>query len=161
MEAVAIGEFPFSGECREAVEAYHRWKNRLLDLAVENPAEALFVVVTGAAWIFYQAEKDVNEEVRAYGDALHYISTCMSVGYARIYPLTQTGKLVATIVMTIGPSLTSWMLEGRLVRRTAERETSPEAREEAARARRRELEPVLARLDAILQELKAARAAQA
>ena len=45
-------------------------------------------------------------------DALHYISTCLSVGYARIFPVTQVGKLVATIVMAIGPSLSGWVIRG-------------------------------------------------
>jgi len=141
-----IGDFPFTRECRAAWEAFHRSKNRVLDLAVANPTESLFVVLTGSAWVFYLAEKDVNDDVRTYGDALHYISTCLSVGYARIYPVTQPGKLLATIVMAIGPSLSSWILEGRLVQRAAREEARPP-----------EGDAVLQRLDAILAELRAAR----
>ena len=144
-----IGDFPFAGESRAAVEAFQNWKNRLLDFAVDNPAEALLTLVCGSAWVFYLAERAENEGVNTYEDALYYISTCLCVGYANIFPKTQLGKLVAAIVMIIGPSLSGWVLEGRLVRRTGERAeeltTGPE------------FGPVVERLDAILEELKARR----
>ena len=142
-----IGAFPLQGECVAAWEAFHGWKNKLLDLAADHPAEALFTVVAGGAMVFYLAERDVNDDVATYGDALHYISTCLSVGYARIFPMTQIGKLVATIVMAIGPGLTAWVIEGRLTRRNAlaEANTPPQP------------DPIVERLDAILQELKAQR----
>ena len=141
-----IGAFPLQGECVAAWEAFHGWKNKLLDLAADHPAEALFTVVAGGAMVFYLAERDVNDDVATYGDALHYISTCLSVGYARIFPMTQTGKLVATIVMTIGPALSSWLIEGRVVGRQAATPAAPSGPD---------LAPVLERLDAILHELKA------
>lgn len=142
---------PFADETRAALDAFQSWKNRLLEYAADNPAEALFWTLTGGAFVFYLAEKDVNEDVRGYNDALHYISTCLSVGYARIYPVTQIGKLVASIVMAIGPSLSGWVIEGSLVRRQSEAaaETPPG----------RDLAPMLERLDAILEELKAQRSA--
>jgi hypothetical protein len=143
---------PFAGETQAAVEAFQGWKTRLLDYAADNPAEALFWTLTGGAFVFYLAEKEANPDVRGYNDALHYISTCLSVGYARIFPVTPTGKLVASIVMAIGPSLSGWVIEGRLVRRNTE------AGEEAASAR--DLTPMLERLDAILEELKTQRAAR-
>jgi hypothetical protein len=146
-ELIPMERYPFEGETRAAVDAFHVWKDRVLDLAVDHPAESLFVVLSSGALIFYLAEKPVNEDVRTYNDALHYISTCLSVGYARIYPQTQIGKLVATVVMAIGPSLTSWVIEGRLVGRTTPAPPGPD------------LTPVLQRLDAILEELKAQRAA--
>lgn len=146
-----ISDHPFQEEADAALRAFDAWKNKLLDYAADNPAEALFWVLTGGAFVFYLAEKGENEEVATYNDALHYISTCLSVGYARIFPVTQLGKLVATIVMAIGPSLSGWIIEGRLVRRTAESGETP-----AAPAR--DLAPVLERLDAILEELKAQRA---
>lgn len=148
-EANEIGAFPLQGECVAAWEAFHGWKNKLLDLAADHPAEALFTVVAGGAMVFYLAEREVNDDVATYGDALHYISTCLSVGYARIFPMTQTGKLVATIVMTIGPALSSWLIEGRVVgRQSAAAPSTPTATGP-------DLAPVLERLDAILHELKA------
>ena len=153
MREPQIGDFPFAGECQAAVDAFQTWKDRLLDFAVDNPSEALFTVVTGAALVFYLAEKPVNERVNTYDDALYYISTCLSVGYANIFPLTQLGKLVAAIVMVIGPSLSSWMLEGRLVRRTAEAGTAADGGAPAGP----DFGPVMEKLDEILREMRAQR----
>ncbi len=150
-----IGDFPFTGECEAVVRAYHTWKNRLLDAAVDNPTESLFLVMTSSAWVFYQAEKDVNPEVKTYGDAIHYISTCLSVGYARIFPVTQTGKLVATVVMAIGPALTSWMLEGRLVQRQAQAAAEAGAIPPSPAPAPPDFTPVVAKLDEILREMRA------
>lgn len=147
----AIDEFPFAGEAQAALAALEEWKNRLLDAAVARPTEALVTVLTSGALIFYLAERDVNEDVRTYGDALHYISTCFSVGYARIYPVTQIGKLVASVVMVIGPAITSWILEGRLVAREAAKGAAAGPRPAAPAP---DLRPVVERLDAILAELK-------
>ncbi len=72
-------------------------------------------------------------------DALYYISTCLSVGYADIFAQTQSGKLIATLTMTIGPALTSNALD-------------PPGRAAPASARGQEL--MLERLDAILEELR-------
>ena len=145
-------DHPFREESQAVREAFLGWKARLLDYATDNPADALFWMVTGGAFAFYLAEKEVNQDVRSYNDALHYISTCLCVGYARIQPVTQTGKLVASIVMALGPSLSAWVIEGHLVRRNAA------VGEEAASAR--DLTPMLERLDAILEELKAQRVAR-
>jgi voltage-gated potassium channel len=155
-----IGDFPFAGESRQAWEAFRRWKARLLDFAADNPTEALFVVVTGGALAFYLAEKDHNEKVGSYSDALHYASTCLSVGYANLFPVTELGKLVATIIMTIGPSLAAWVIEGRVVarERSAAQALSGSPPLPAAPAGP-DFAPLLGRLDAILEEMRAARTA--
>lgn len=146
-----LEDFPFRDESCAAVEALQRWKNALLDHAVDNPLEAMLMVWTGAAMVFYLAEKEANEEVRSYGDALHYVATCFNVGYANIYPVTQVGRMVAALVMVMGPALVAWQLEGRLVRRERE------ATEAAAAPAGPDFTPVVAKLDAILEELKAQR----
>jgi hypothetical protein len=148
---VPIGAFPFAGESRAAWEALQRWKNRLLDAAAANPAEAVLTLTTGGALVLYLAEREVNENVRTYVDALHYVATCLTVGYASYFPQTQMGKLVAAIVMMYGPSITNWVAEGHLTRRAAEREPS------AALPPQPDSAPVLERLDAILAELRRAR----
>jgi voltage-gated potassium channel len=155
-----IGDFPFTGECQAALDALECWKNKLLDAAVDRPAETLLVVLTGAAMVFYLAEREVNDRVESYGDALHYISTCLSVGYANLFPMTQTGKLVATIVMAIGPALTSWIIEGRLVARTSQAQAAATEVETAAMPTRPDFTPVVEKLDAILQEMRAQRGQQ-
>jgi hypothetical protein len=143
-----IGDFPFTGECRAAVEAFHSWKNRLLDYAADNPLEALLVLVTGAATVMYLAERDVNEGINTYDDALYYISTCLSVGYANVFPQTQLGKFVAALVMTLGPSMSSWVVEGRLIRRQSEQRALPPPETE-----------IVAKLDEVIAELRLLRGA--
>lgn len=145
-----VDSWPFAGESGAALRALRNWRDRLSDYAVDHPAEALFWVLTGGALVFYLAEKDANEEVASYGDALHYVSTCLSVGYARIFPVTATGKLVATLVMAIGPSLTSWIIEGRLVARQVAPSASPPSPADHA-----VLRAVVERLDAILARMPA------
>jgi hypothetical protein len=145
-----IGDFPFTGECEAAVAALRVWKDRLLDMAVDNPLETLLVAVMGSAWVFYLAEKDENPGVNTYDDALYYISTCLAVGYANIFPQTQIGKFVAAVVMILGPSLSGWVIEGRLVGRQRDAAAAaPPPPDQAA---------VVEKLEAILQVLKAERA---
>lgn len=152
-----IGEFPFTGECEAAIAAFQAWKNRLMDLAVDNPLETLLTVVLGSAWVFYLAEERENEGINTFDDALYYISTCLSVGYANVFPKTQMGKFIAAVVMIIGPSLSSWIVEGRLTQRTTQAEAAAEAKALPAGAGP-DLSEVVRKLDAILQELRAQRA---
>lgn len=140
-----IGDFPFAGESEAALAALRVWKDRLLNMAADNPLETLLVGVMGSAWVFYLAEKGENEGVNTYDDALYYISTCLSVGYANIFPQTQIGKFVAALVMIVGPSLSGWVVEGHLVQRQRG-EAAPAAPDQPL---------VVEKLDAILQVLKA------
>jgi hypothetical protein len=50
--------------------------------------------------------------VRSYWDALHYIATALSVGYANFYPVTELGKAIGATVMTVGPALATRALDG-------------------------------------------------
>jgi len=50
---------------------------------------------------FYLAERGTNPKIKTLVDALYYISTCLSVGYADIFAQTQTGRAIATLVMTV------------------------------------------------------------
>ena len=44
--------------------------------------------------LFYWAESGANPSVQTYWDAVHYIATSLSVGYANIFPVTQAGKAI-------------------------------------------------------------------
>jgi voltage-gated potassium channel len=68
--------------------------------------------VFGGAFLFYLAEKGENPKVTSYWDALLFISTCLSVGYADVFARTDAGKAIASAVMTIGPAMSGAMLEG-------------------------------------------------
>jgi hypothetical protein len=76
-----------------------------------SPGETLCALVGGAAALFYWFEKDDNPSVKTYWDALHYVSTSLSVGYANLFPVTPAGKLLASILMTVGPSLAARALD--------------------------------------------------
>lgn len=87
------------------------YEKRFLDWINANPLEANTEFLGLAAWAFYQAEKGVNPKIETYIDSFYYISTCASVGYADIFAVTQTGRVIAAIVMMVGPSLTSRALD--------------------------------------------------
>jgi hypothetical protein len=107
----------------------------LVEWLTRQPIKSLagFLLATSAA--FYLAEHKVNPKIKTFVDAVYYISTCLSVGYADIFAQTQSGKLIATLVMTLGPALTGRALD------------LPEKPEPASTE-------VLDRLDAILAELR-------
>ena len=100
------------------------------------PIDELSTLVTWGAALFYWAENGVNEGVKDYWDAVHYIATSLSVGYANIFPVTPLGKTIGAVVMTVGPALSARALD-------------------PARAEGPDASAVVAeKLDAILDELK-------
>jgi hypothetical protein len=79
--------------------------------ATATPAEELSALVTWGAAAFYWAEAGQNPAVRTYWDALHYIATSLSVGYANIFPVTAIGKAIGAVVMMVGPALSARALD--------------------------------------------------
>ena len=105
--------------------------------AITN-AQVMADFVATAAALFLAAEQGHNPSVQTYWDALHYVSTSLSVGYANIFPVTQWGKAIGAVVQMVGPALSSKALD------------APPAAPEAAHS-----DPaMLQRLDAILEELR-------
>jgi voltage-gated potassium channel len=80
-------------------------------VTVATPSEELGMLVSWGAAAFYWAEAGANPGVRTYWDALHYIATSLSVGYANIFPVTALGKAIGAVVMTVGPALSARVLE--------------------------------------------------
>jgi len=78
---------------------------------VATPSEELGMLVSWGAAAFYWAESGANPNVRTYWDALHYIATSLSVGYANIFPVTALGKVIGAVVMAVGPALSARVLE--------------------------------------------------
>ncbi len=83
------------------------YERSLLDWVEQNPLDATLEFLGVTAWAFYQVEKGQNPKIRTYIDALYYITTCASVGYADIFAATQPGRAIASLVMTIGPAITN------------------------------------------------------
>ena len=90
---------------------YSALKDGLRAFAKNDPLDSLAAVVLGGAYLFYLAEKGKNPKVRTFYDALLFISTCLSVGYADVFAQTNAGKAIASFVMTFGPSLSARALD--------------------------------------------------
>lgn len=78
----------------------------------ERPLETAVTLVAVSAAIFYKAEKGHNPKCESYWDALVYCSTCISVGYGDIFARTPIGKIVGSVLMTIGPAIANKALDG-------------------------------------------------
>ncbi|MGB7156654.1 MAG: ion channel [Tepidisphaeraceae bacterium] len=78
----------------------------------ESPAQNTVALVTGAAVLFYLAERGRNPKVNDIYDALVYCTTNISVGYCDIFAHTAAGKLIGSMLMTIGPSMAAKTLDG-------------------------------------------------
>jgi hypothetical protein len=128
---------------------YEAWKRELRGAVRSDPFDVTMVTVFGGAFLFYVAEKDHNPKVRSYFDALVFISTCLSVGYADVFARTAAGKAIATAVMTVGPALSGAIFEA------PKGGDAPAAvvPDEALALQRL----VVEKLDAILGELRASR----
>jgi len=77
-----------------------------------SPLRNATAVIAASSAAFLAAEKGHNPKVRDIYDAMLYCSTCLSVGYADIFPQTPVGKLIGTVLMTAGPALTARALDG-------------------------------------------------
>lgn len=91
--------------------AYGAMKDALRTAVARDPLDALATLVLGATALFYLAEKGKNPKVKTYADALLFITTCLSVGYADVFAKTEAGKAIASLVMTVGPALSSRALD--------------------------------------------------
>lgn len=84
---------------------------QLRELAARDPVGSLATVVLGGAYLFWLAEREANPKCRTYLDAVLFVSTCLSVGYADVFARTQGGKAIASFVMTFGPALSARALD--------------------------------------------------
>ncbi len=131
--------------------SYGSMKEELRTAIARDPFDATVVTVLGGAFLFYVAEKGHNPKVTSYWDALVFISTCLSVGYADVFARTPAGKAIASAVMTFGPAMSGAIFESPA-------EASPEGAQKAP-PELLEVQRVIAdKLDAILSELRASRA---
>ena len=120
---------------------YETLKNALREGVARDPLDALVITVLGGSFLFYMAEKDENPKVNTYWDALVYISTCLSVGYADIFARTKAGQAIATAIMTVGPAMAAKALDP----------PSAQAQDDQSIAVQK---AIVEKLDAILVELK-------
>jgi len=127
--------------------SYTGLKSALRESVAKDPLDALVVTVLGGSFLFYLAEKDENPKCATYWDALVYVSTCLSVGYADIFARTDAGKAIATAIMTVGPAMAAKALDA----------PSAQQDEDAKKALAVQ-QAMVDKLDAILVELRKSRA---
>ncbi len=124
---------------RGVVDKRGEIESEIVERLTRYPMESLAGFLLGTSAAFYLAERDANPKIKTFVDALYYIGTCLSVGYADIFAQTQAGRAIATLAMTVGPSLTDELLD--LPHRAA---TASDVGQQV----------MIERLDAILEELR-------
>ena len=76
--------------------------------AIMTPALVYISIMGNAimffsAYLFYHFEKNTNEQVNSYWDALWWaICTVSTVGYGDIFPITGWGRLVGSVLIIVG-----------------------------------------------------------
>ena len=78
----------------------------------EHPFRNTASLVGLTTMLFYVAERGHNPAVNCIFDASIYCSTCLNVGYGNIFAVTPIGKLIGTLLMTIGPGLVTKVTDG-------------------------------------------------
>ncbi len=119
-------------------------KDGLRTLAKRDPMDTVVTTALTCTVLFYNAERGVNPKVKTPADALLFITTCMSVGYADVFAKTTAGKLIASYVMTVGPAMSAKVLD------------APAAEGQRAEDERRAFQKaLLEKLDTLTAELRA------
>jgi voltage-gated potassium channel len=136
-KAMSAGELSLPVQFQEKIEA---WASKTFS---DEPFTKLVGMVMTGALLFYRAEVGHNPKVKSYADALIYCSTCASVGYGDIFAVTPVGKLVGSVIMTVGPAMANSAFFGGKFARENERKEA-----EATQKR------ILVTLEKILSELE-------
>lgn len=84
-----------------------------------KPCTSVMSLVAVSGYLFYRLERGRNPNVNDIYDAMIYTSTCLSVGYSNILACTPAGKLLGTLLMTLGPALAARALDGSAETRPA------------------------------------------
>jgi hypothetical protein len=137
--AVAMMGDPLAAEAR----------SELREALTADPMQSALLALLVGSHLFYQAEKGQNPKVNTIGDALVLVSTSFSVGSGDNFAVTEKGKLIVSALTTYGPALGAQILNPPAA------ETAPSSPAESLAAQRE----IVAKLDAILEELRAARLA--
>lgn len=117
-----------------------------------DPMNTVVATVLVGAAAFYSAERGKNPKIKSFYDALLYVATSLSVGYHDIFPQTESGKTIASTLMTYGPAMAARVFD-----------QPNEAKERAQESERSEeaLKDIAGKLELILEELRRERGARA
>jgi len=127
--------------------SYGGLKRSLREAIASDPLDGLVVTVLGGSFLFFLAEREENPKCATYWDALVYVSTCLSVGYADIFARTDAGKAIATAIMTVGPAMAAKALDAPAAEQAKDAEKALAVQQ-----------AMVDKLDAILVELRKAKA---
>lgn len=130
------------------------FKDEIRDTLTRDPIDSVMMTVLVGSYLFYHAEKGENPKVNTFADALVFVSTSLSVGYSDIFARTEKGKVIATVLQSFGPAMTARILDAPA---KEEPPPPPPPADPELLATQREL---LGKLDLILEELRAQRAAK-
>jgi len=127
-------------------------KEKLRSVAKGDPIDALLATVLGGGLLFYKLEHGKNPRCNSYWDAVLYVATSLSVGYDDVFPKTEAGNALASLVHSFGPALAANALNPP--------KAALDAKAAADAAKDAELlavnKAILARLDDIATSLKKA-----
>ena len=129
---------------------YDTWKAGFREIVQRDPIDTLLVSVFGGAYLFWLAEKDVNPKCRTFWDAAVFVSTCLSVGYDNKFAMTESGKALATFLMTFGPAVAAAAFDPTAAAQQAEAAAAAKTQAESIELQK----AILAKLDAILVQLE-------
>jgi voltage-gated potassium channel len=74
--------------------------------ALTNLGLTTVAIWLASAFVFHRYERDVNESVDGFGDALWWSMTTLStVGYGDLFPVTDEGRAIAGLTMVLGIGL--------------------------------------------------------
>ncbi|MDP3279034.1 MAG: ion channel [Deltaproteobacteria bacterium] len=132
--------------------AYGAARDELRAVIAQDPLDAVIATSLGSAWLFYVAERDANPEVNSFWDALVFTTTCLSVGYARVFAVTTAGKAIASALMTLGPAMAARALEPPSAAQRAREDTAQALAQQQIDTQRAlvdRLDALVARVDAM------------
>ncbi len=107
-------------------------KKQARELVARDPLDATAVTVLSAAYLFWQCERGVNPKVRTFADALVFVTTSLSVGYADTFARSERGKVIASWLNTVGPSLAAKLFDAPAAEREAEARDAQETQRRIA-----------------------------
>jgi hypothetical protein len=155
-EAMALSALGRALSAQDLGDAWTEGKRALRDAVSRDPIDALVVTCLGSAWLFYVAEKDQNERVNTFWDALVFVTTSLSVGYANVFAVTPAGKAIASALNTIGPTMAARALDAPAAEREESHRAAADAQRDAVDAQR----ALTARIDALVSKIESMPAAR-